>query len=428
MTHVKKTAAGLATLGRGDDKMLIHMTPGEVAGLQRLAMAHGGSLTLNPHTGLPEAGFLKNILPVLMGAAAIYATGGAGLAGLGVGGTGALAGAATGALTNKDNRLQGALMGGLGGYTGAGVAGALGSMGQAANQAAVESAASKDWLASQMGAENAMAQQAAAIPQTSYAALPEHAITGPAYGGEVPQSYLNAVNPAPPAGTPLPGQVPELTAYQAPTVNPLSPTESVHRGVQQLGQEGGMKQFGTELGKQYGGTMGKVAAGLGALGAVGAFDQPKLNFAPVPTGSSNAKLSGPIRRPYDPNAPEGYYFTDRGILQPTYAAQGGVIENETEDIGMMAGGGLASFKRGQYLDGPGDGMSDSIPATIGAKQPARLADGEFVIPADVVSHIGNGSSKAGAKRLYAMMDRVRQARTGNKKQGKQINPDKLMPA
>jgi len=84
--------------------------------------------------------------------------------------------------------------------------------------------------------------------------------------------------------------------------------------------------------------------------------------------------------------------------------------------------------RGGYLNGAGDGMSDSIPATIEGKQPARLADGEFVVPADVVSHLGNGSSKAGSKRLYAMLDKIRHARTGNKKQGKQINPSKYMPA
>jgi hypothetical protein len=86
------------------------------------------------------------------------------------------------------------------------------------------------------------------------------------------------------------------------------------------------------------------------------------------------------------------------------------------------------YARGGYLNGDGDGMSDSIPATIEGKQPARLADGEFVVPADVVSHLGNGSSKAGSKRLYAMLDKVRHARTGNKKQGKEINPAKYMPA
>jgi hypothetical protein len=80
------------------------------------------------------------------------------------------------------------------------------------------------------------------------------------------------------------------------------------------------------------------------------------------------------------------------------------------------------------LKGPGDGMSDSIPARIGRRQPARLADGEFVVPADVVSGLGNGSTDAGAKQLYAMMDKVRRDRTGTKKQGKQIKPQKYMPA
>jgi len=82
---------------------------------------------------------------------------------------------------------------------------------------------------------------------------------------------------------------------------------------------------------------------------------------------------------------------------------------------------------GRMLKGPGDGMSDSIPATINNKQPARLANDEFVVPADVVSHLGNGSSDAGAKQLYKMMDKVRQARTGTKRQGRQINPSKYLP-
>ena len=100
------------------------------------------------------------------------------------------------------------------------------------------------------------------------------------------------------------------------------------------------------------------------------------------------------------------------------------------DTFYAMGGPIAFSAGGQrgYLDGPGDGMSDSIPATIEGKQPARLADGEFIIPADVVSHLGNGSTKAGSKRLYAMLDKVRQARTGTKKQGKQIKPEKYMPA
>ena len=101
------------------------------------------------------------------------------------------------------------------------------------------------------------------------------------------------------------------------------------------------------------------------------------------------------------------------------AASGGIMQSSL--------GGYAAGGNPRLLKGPGDGMSDNIPATINGRQPARLADGEFVIPADVVSHLGNGSTEAGAKHLHAMMDKVRSARTGNKKQGKQINPQKYMP-
>jgi len=94
----------------------------------------------------------------------------------------------------------------------------------------------------------------------------------------------------------------------------------------------------------------------------------------------------------------------------------------------FAQGGLASLpqSRGYYLGGPTDGMADKVPATIDGREPARLSDGEFVIPADVVSHLGNGNSDAGANQLYSMMDRVRKARTGNTRQGKQINPNKYL--
>ena len=89
-----------------------------------------------------------------------------------------------------------------------------------------------------------------------------------------------------------------------------------------------------------------------------------------------------------------------------------------------AEGGMA---KGRYLQGETDGMADEIPAQIGENQPAALSHGEFVVPADVVSHLGNGNSDAGAKKLYQMMDKIRMARTGTKKQGKEINPDKFMP-
>jgi hypothetical protein len=98
----------------------------------------------------------------------------------------------------------------------------------------------------------------------------------------------------------------------------------------------------------------------------------------------------------------------------------------------MADGGISSLggysDGGRMLKGPGDGMSDSIPGVIAGKQPARLADGEFVVPADVVSHLGNGSTDAGAKQLYSMMDKVRKARTGKKKQAPAVKANRYMPA
>jgi hypothetical protein len=136
------------------------------------------------------------------------------------------------------------------------------------------------------------------------------------------------------------------------------------------------------------------------------------------------KLS-PDYQPYRAQQPSSYY-------RPTYAADGGVMDSFDDEAGMdMAGGGIASLggysDGGRMLKGPGDGMSDSIPGVIGGKQPARLADGEFVVPADVVSHLGNGSTDAGAKRLYSMMDDIRKARTGKKKQAPEINADKYLP-
>ena len=104
---------------------------------------------------------------------------------------------------------------------------------------------------------------------------------------------------------------------------------------------------------------------------------------------------------------------------PTYDEQGNTV--------AMAKGGIANLAKGRYLSGNTDGMADKIPANIDGVQEARLSDGEFVIPADVVSHLGNGNSDAGAKVLTDMMRRVRKQRTGNEKQGKEINPRKFLP-
>ena len=113
----------------------------------------------------------------------------------------------------------------------------------------------------------------------------------------------------------------------------------------------------------------------------------------------------------------GVPFREVGSTDSTAFAQGGLMG--------LAKGGTPNAPR--YLQGKTDGMADKIPAQIDGQQPAALAHGEFVVPADVVSHLGNGNSDAGADVLYKMMDKIRMARTGRKSQGKQINPNKFTP-
>jgi hypothetical protein len=135
------------------------------------------------------------------------------------------------------------------------------------------------------------------------------------------------------------------------------------------------------------------------------------------------------------------YFTDVIYAQkpdtptPTLAEARQTATQQGQELAEknMFAGGLATLPRrnfsegGYFLGGITDGMADNVPARIDGQQEARLSDGEFVVPADVVSHLGNGNSNAGAQQLYAMMDKVRQDRTGRKAQGKQINPKRYMP-
>ena len=129
------------------------------------------------------------------------------------------------------------------------------------------------------------------------------------------------------------------------------------------------------------------------------------------------------------------------VLQPGTTAYNNAIANKPSGSGGsfanggMARGGMSHLgdysDGGRLLRGPGDGVSDSIPATIGDKRPARLADGEFVVPARIVSELGNGSTEAGARKLYAMMDRIQKARgktVGKNRVAVNSRADKNLPA
>jgi hypothetical protein len=168
--------------------------------------------------------------------------------------------------------------------------------------------------------------------------------------------------------------------------------------------------------------------------------------------AGSSALAGAMGGREDPYSPEEYngplkrFRLSSDYRGVTPYAEGGITDLAAGGYDRMVGempmypsnmakGGISDLgsysdyaRGGRMLKGPGDGMSDSIPASIGGKRPARLATEEFVVPADVVSHLGNGSSDAGAKQLYAMMDRVRTARTGRKSQGREISPQKYMAA
>lgn len=377
---LQAAAKHLAAQGRGPDKTLVHMSPKELTSLQQLALAHGGSLTINPETGLPEAGFLDDIMPLIVGAGLAYATGGTSLAmdpsmiGLGVG---ALE-------TFRTGDIQKGVMAGLGAYGGAGLTGGIMSAG-----------------AEQIG-QSALDQSAA-------------------------ESARLGMSQAP------------FDAAAKEAVASSSNADLLSKGIGSLGQSGGFTNLSNTMAASGGPSLAR--AGLAAAAPVVMGMQPQAPSV-MPSGGPN-----PFQYKYQPNPttptpmPDvpGYgqpgqnfgreqrYFS--GTYMPVQNAQ-----DPTQPI-YMAGGGSAHLgdysDGGHLLRGPGDGVSDSIPATIGGKKPARLADGEFVVPARIVSELGNGSTEAGARQLYAMMDRVQKARgktVGKGKVAKDTRANKLLPA
>ena len=494
---LKIAAEHLKSKGRGPDTELVHMTKGEIKGLRQLALAHGTDLTINPETGLPEAGMLMKILPVVAAAAATYFTAGAAapaleasLAGTAMAGYGGLmAGAGAGALIGGASAgLQGgdigrgALFGGLGGA----LSGGLGAYDASpALDPSVINPDTGEVLKQVAGPGVAMPEPVPFNPT----ATPSVPMDGPLQQVAGPGVNMNSISGTPTATADLPIKpgLPDLPkgygrndygeTYKLLT--PPTPEPSYYSG---LGS--GMSD------------MAKRAAILAAPGIGAQMAMAPTNSGQVPTGESSSTLAyiSPNFQAQVPAQPNPYYvpqypdykkrpygmagggaiaFKNQGIVDlprssgadvGTYtdtnpntanldaynaalynmkkrASKAGMGKNaialpeikQLGDIEEAASGGVMHgiggySDGGRMLKGPGDGMSDSIPATIGSKQPARLADGEFVVPADVVSHLGNGSTDAGAKRLYGMMDKIRKARTGKKKQAPEVKVNKFLPA
>jgi len=466
----QNTAQGLASLGRNGDSMLVHMSPHEVAGLNYLAKKQGGSLTINPETGMPEAfslgGVFKSLLPMAAGWA--LGPGGFGMFDSALT-TGLAVGAATGALTG--NLGQG-IMAGFGAYGGADLGNMFKTLG-------TKAPITPEAVTNMQGA---VANPSGSIGATSMTNGYD-AATG---FGNFGKPDMSMVNP----NLQTTSIAPNFSAANyGGAANPL--TGSSMQGVQNLFGSNN-PAFTTAAGKvvpagsgweqftnpAVGGSAWKLGAPVGAavLGGLEPSDlQPKTNLSaaeqkvyeqtgvdaqgkPVygyvapsaynPYRSLYLGGPNPLQLPASVTAKEGGAINSyamggtvtTGGLRDLYGSTDNLNNPQLSRDGYGIGrlDGLArqqamtqaqttGYAKGGYLDGPGDGMSDSIPATIEGKQPARLADGEFVVPADVVSHLGNGSTKAGSKRLYSMLDKVRKARTGHTKQGKQIHAEKYLP-
>ena len=593
----------MSAQGRGPDSTLVHMSPREVSGLQSLAMANGGTLTINPETGLPEAGFLDSLLPTLLGGAATFFSGGAitpFMAALGVGGLTAL--------TSKD--LGKGLMAGLGAYGGAGITEGLAGFGanaigaeaaaltgspgnavaDAANKTAQTGASYSDRLSrgltegfkNPMGAVKAIgggstfkgaamigapllsalsSQDQTSVPtpeqikfDPSYAninitreQLPYQRDTGSsAQRGYFGPTYINrnaadggfvsdgGIEHFAAGGIPLDPDY-DYSGYgrkKTDVVRPVTPMpdvpkpdflaadgktyrydpikrswyvlkeaedKKVNAGVETLMGGAGMGGNDGVTGQQGSGGQGQTGYGMLAnlageaqragFTTIGSFlssaipENAAYNKTDLDTGlptkgaftaadlaalsgkndkGSSVSLDGTNTGGYEgvtntgqtgmstgttggspaqagdisnPGGPVGGVTADTGFsgfsapgVDPQGEANGGMV-------GRYAQGGLGSLggysDGGRLLRGPGDGVSDSIPATVGDRQPARLADGEFVVPARIVSELGNGSTEAGARALYKMMDRIqanRRKTTGKNKVAVNSKSHKYLPA
>jgi hypothetical protein len=436
---IASVAQNLADKGRKGDSMLVHMTPDEVAGLQALAQQMGGSLTINPQTGLPEANIFKKLLPMALGFAL-------GPAGFGVFQSALTTGLAVGAgYTLATGSLQQGLAAGLGAYGGSNLGTGLQAAGtaDAATSAAASDAASSG-LQVAGGAGGAAAEAAMVNPM----AHPDFAGTITPSGSSVfdlsPPANYSVAAPGAAEGVSLgtksgfQASLPEVSSVSltsadptatsfetglgggvTPTAPPATPGSALTGAERYFGDKAtsdlAAERYAARTGSTLGTSLMQTLGGATLQSAAEEQEAVKAQQAAIDEKREKRKrLAEEVARQ---------------TLGRVTVRSGGLMK--------LAGGGMSYMEAGgttgptgapRDVVGNGDGMSDSVPADIEGVQEARLADGEFVIPADVVADIGNGSSDAGSKKLYDMMDRVRKARHGTTEQPPEIKAERLMPA
>jgi hypothetical protein len=441
MAAPAESAQGLASLGRNNDSMLMHVTPNEVQGLQQLAQNMGGSLTRNPQTGLPEAGFfdfLGSVLPTIAGLGVGIATGSPQLAGLAAGGT----------KTIQTGDLGAGILSGFGAYMGADALKGVENFGANAVAGGTDNAVgafNADVL------NNAASTNAPFMPPAAPTYAPSASL-GPTQGLEVGSQGPNFGLAPDASGGYVPGSSFTETTLPAVDVASTAPAfgGDLGAGFSKMTEPGGFDAYAKSIGKSP--TAAGVGLALPAIGTVAGMMPPPAmaeeedsGWGPYTTSAQRRQMrasnsmrlaeGGPIADdgtglaglldkrlgPVGEGQGAAEYFAAGGLKEGAFILPADVVShygNGSSKAGLAL---LANKLNAKPIHGPGDGMSDGIPTTIEGKQKARVADGEaYISPADV-KRVG------GPKKLYAMMDKIREARTGTKKQGKQINPGKYLP-
>jgi hypothetical protein len=462
-------AQNLAERGRKGDSMLVHMTPDEVAGLQALAQQMGSSLTINPETGLPEANIFKKLLPVALGFAL-------GPAGFGVFQSALSAGLAVGAgYTLATGSLQQGISAGLGAYGGSNLGTGLQAAGTAGTADAATSAAASEATGSGLQVAGSAGGDAASAAMVNPMAHPDFAGTATGSGLDLSLSpnYSLAAPPPSPTSISLTGGAgsglsltPEATGFTAtgPAIPGSEELFTQQIPIDSVNLATGARETAMSTVPKTSSVLPSDVTGLGSTPTPGsALTGAERYFGDKATSDLAAQryadATGSTLGTSAMQILGGISLQSAADEQEAIKAQQAAIDEKRErrkrlfeeiaertlgrvnvrsgGLMQLAGGGMSYMEAGgttgptgapREVVGNGDGMSDSVPADIEGVQEARLADGEFVIPADVVADIGNGSSDAGSKKLYDMMDRIRKARHGTTEQPPEIQAERLMPA
>ena len=463
-------AKALAQQGRHGDDTLVHVSRKELAMLERMGDGLGVHMTKNPQTGLPEAfnwlGTLGGIAGGAIGTIIMPGAGTAAGAALGSG-----LGTAAGGGSLKQALIAGAI-GGITGYIGGAGVGELANAGESAiaQEALQEGTSELVQQGVQQGVTEGVQGVATDTAAQGVTDTAVQGVTGNAtnayqlqgagqFGNLSGEQYSDIVSKGLDKGLTTDQINANLTGANAPLMDKISAGWNASSSL-------------TSPFAGQGSTILKTAAGLGGIGMIQPTENSIVNPDTTDSGTQYKgetymdPATGQIRTRAVPMAAGGIAFGDYDAADAAsdggYSPGGGVNFDDggiaelyapsTDDTvvnginwtqaaklgptrrqdGLAAGGGIGNLggysDGGRMLKGPGDGVSDSIPASIEGKRPARLADGEFVVPARAVSELGNGSTEAGSKQLYAMLDRIAAKRKSGKGLAYNANPKKLLPA